>query len=320
LIGYALRRLVKALPALGAIVVITFLLIQAAPGDAVDALAGGGGDEATYAYLRSYLRLDRPMWAQFGSYAGHLARGDLGVSFVQGRAPVAGLIAQRLPATLLLMGTALGLSSLGGILLGTLAARRPFGPVDLTVSGGSLLGYALPGFWLAQVALLVLGFRAGWFPVQGMRDARAQYRGLADVLDVGRHLVLPALVLAVSELALVTRVTRTGLLQELGKDYLQAARAKGASERRTVFRHALPNALLPLVTIIGTRVGFLFTGAVVIEAVFGWPGLGTLLLTASESRDRPVLLGMALLVATSVVIANLVTDLIYAWIDPRIRY
>jgi len=316
---FVLRRLVRAVPAVAAVLAITFLMVHVAPGDAVGALAGAGSDEATIEYLRSYLQLDRPVWEQFGSYAYNLAQGDLGVSFVQGGTPVTELILERLPPTLLLMGTALVLSSAGGVLLGALVARWPYGRFDAGVSGASLIGYAVPGFWLAQLAVLVFAIRAGWFPIHGMTDAREEHTGLAAAVDVAHHLVLPAVVLAPSELALVTRVTRSGLLAERGHDYVRTARAKGLGEMRTVLSHALPNAMLPVVTIIGSRVGFLFTGAVVIETVFGWPGLGTLLLTASQTRDRPVLLGLVLLVSLSVVVANLVMDLVYGWIDPRVR-
>jgi peptide/nickel transport system permease protein len=318
--AFVLRRLVRAVPAVVAILVITFLMIHLAPGDAVDALAGGGVDEATYEYLRSYLGLDQPLWKQFLSYVSNVVQGDLGRSFAQGGTPVTELIAERLPATFLLMATALVLSSVGGTLIGALVAKRPFGAFDFGVNTTSLVWFAIPNFWVAQLALLVFAFGAGWFPVQGMTDPRVDSSGLAQALDVAHHLVLPALVLATSELALVIRVTRAGMFREMGKDYVQVARGKGASERRTIFRHALPNALLPVVTVIGTRMAFLFTGAIVIETVFGWPGLGTLLLTAAESRDRPVLLGLVLLISVSVIAANLVVDLIYGWIDPRIRY
>ena len=317
--GFVLRRVARAVPAVFAILVITFLMIHLAPGDAVDALAGAGGDEATYEHLRASLKLDRPLWEQFGAYVGNLARGDLGVSFVQGGTPVAELIAQRLPATLLLVLTALALSSLGGIVLGSLAARRPFGPVDLGLSTPALVGFAIPSFWLAQLALMAFAFGAGWFPIQGMTDARADHTGWAAAFDVAHHLVLPALVLATTELALVMRVTRAGVLREMGEDYLRTARSKGVSEWAVIFRHALPNALLPVVTVVGYRLGLLFTYAAVTEIVFGWPGLGTLLVNASQSRDRPLLLGLVLLVSVSVVVTNLVTDLVYGWIDPRIR-
>lgn len=318
--GYVARRLVQILPTVAAILVITFLMVQLAPGDAVDALAGGGGNEAYYDYLRSYLKLDRPLLEQFSSYAGNLLRGDLGVSFVQGGRPVALLIGERLPATLLLIATALVIASAGGIVLGSLAARRPFGPFDAGITTTALIGYSVPAFWLAQLALMVLAFGAGLFPIQGMTDARADHAGLAHALDVARHLVLPSLVLATSELALVTRVTRAALVQELDKDYVRTAKGLGLGEKQVVLRHALPNALLPVVTVIGNRIGLVFTVTVVVETVFAWPGLGTLLLQAAQTRDRPLLLGLVLVVAAVVALANLATDVIYAWIDPRIRY
>lgn len=317
---YILRRLGQGVVGVLGILLVTFVMVQLAPGDAVDALATEGSDPAYLERLRSDLRIDRPLPEQFVAYAARIVQGDLGRSFAQGGRPVAELIGERLPATLLLMGTALLLSSTAGILLGALAARRPFGGFDLGLTTSALIGTAVPGFWLAQLALFAVAYPTGLFPLSGMTDARAQYAGLDYVVDVAYHLVLPALVLAMAELALVTRLTRTRLLQELGADYVRTARAKGVPERAVVARHALRNALLPVVTIIGARIGFLFSGAVLIETVFGWPGLGRLLVTASETRDRPVLLGVVLLVGFSVIVANLITDLVYARIDPRIRY
>jgi peptide/nickel transport system permease protein len=218
------------------------------------------------------------------------------------------------------MGTALVASSVAGVLFGLIAARRPFGLLDFGVSTAALVAYALPVFWLAQLGLLTLAFRFGWFPIQGMTDARAEFTGVAHVLDVAHHLVLPALVLAVSEVALVARVARAGLMQQQGADYVRTAKAKGLSTTGSLLRHALPNAMLPVVTVIGTRVGALFSGAVLVETVFSWPGLGGLLVDAARNRDHPVMLGLVLLVAFSVVLTNLLTDLTYAWIDPRIRY
>ena len=316
---YIFRRLLHVVPAVAAILVVTFLVIHLAPGDPVIAIAGEDGDQAYYDLMRSKYGLDRSLPAQFFTYVGNVAQGDLGVSYVQGRS-VAGLIAERLPATLLLMVSALTLSTLAGIGLGALAARRPFGSFDLAVTSTALVSYAVPTFWLAQLAILVVAYRTGFFPLAGMTDVREQYTGLAHLLDVARHLVLPALVLAASEVALMARSTRTGLIQESGKDYVTVARAKGLSSRRVLVRHALPNALLPVVTIIGTRVCFLFSGAVIVETVFAWPGMGSLIVGAAEDIDHPVLLGLVLLVALTVVVANLLTDLVYAWIDPRIRY
>ena len=316
---YVVRRLLQVLPAVASILIVTFAVVQAAPGDPVVAVAGESGNEEYYAFMREKFGLDRPVVTQFWTYATNVLQGDLGVSFVQGQEVVA-LILERMPATLLLMGTALLVSTVGGVALGALAARRPFGPFDLGVSTGALIGYALPSFWLAQLAMLTIAFRTGWFPIQGMTDARADYTGLAHYMDIARHLVLPSLVLAASEVALITRIARTGILAEMDSDYIRVAQAKGLSATGALVHHALRNALLPVVTVVGTRVGFLFSGAVLVETVFGWPGLGRLVLSAAQTRDHPLLLGMVLLVAFSLVLSNLLTDLLYARVDPRIRY
>ncbi|HJV09695.1 MAG TPA: ABC transporter permease [Acidimicrobiales bacterium] len=316
---YVVRRLLQVLPAVASILIVTFAVVHAAPGDPVVAVAGESGNEEYYAFMRDKFGLDEPLVNQFWTYSTNVLQGDLGTSFVQGQS-VVDLILERMPATLLLMGSALVVSSVGGVVLGALAARRPFGPFDLGVSTGALIGYALPSFWLAQLAMLTIAFRTGWFPIQGMTDARADYSGIAHYLDVARHLVLPSLVLAASEVALITRIARTGILAEMDSDYVRVAQAKGLSPTRALVRHALRNALLPVVTVIGTRIGFLFSGAVLVETVFGWPGLGRLVLSAAQTRDHPLLLGMVLLVAFSLVLANLVTDLVYARVDPRIRY
>ena len=316
---YVVRRLLQVLPAVASILIVTFAVVQAAPGDPVVAVAGESGNEEYYDFMREKFGLDRPVVEQFWTYATNVLRGDLGVSFVQGQ-EVVDLILERVPATLLLMGSALAVSTVGGIVLGALAARRPFGPFDLGVSTGALIGYALPSFWLAQLAMLTIAFRTGWFPIQGMTDARADYTGLAHYLDVARHLVLPSLVLAASEVALITRIARTGILAEMDSDYIKVAQAKGLSPTGALVHHALRNALLPVVTVVGTRIGFLFSGAVLVETVFGWPGLGRLVLSAAQTRDHPLLLGMVLLVAFSLVLSNLLTDLLYARVDPRIRY
>jgi peptide/nickel transport system permease protein len=316
---YVVRRLLQVLPAVASILIVTFAVVQAAPGDPVVAVAGESGNEEYYDFMREKFGLDRPVVEQFWTYATNVLRGDLGVSFVQGQ-EVVDLILERVPATLLLMGSALLVSTVGGIVLGALAARRPFGPFDLGVSTGALIGYALPSFWLAQLAMLTIAFRTGWFPIQGMTDARADYSGLAHYLDVARHLVLPSLVLAASEVALITRIARTGILAEMDSDYIKVAQAKGLSPTGALVHHALRNALLPVVTVVGTRIGFLFSGAVLVETVFGWPGLGRLVLSAAQTRDHPLLLGMVLLVAFSLVLSNLLTDLLYARVDPRIRY
>jgi peptide/nickel transport system permease protein len=298
--------------------VLTFFLIHLAPGDSVIALGGEHGDPGYYALIRAKFGLDRPLPEQFVVYVTHVIGGDLGTSFIHGR-PVSGVIAERLPATLLLMSTALLLSTVAGVTLGTVAARRAHRSADLLLRSVALLGHAIPPFWLAQVAILAIAVGTGILPVQGMTDARRSSVGLAHVADVARHLVLPALVLAAGELALTTRLVRAALIEALGTDYVRTARAKGLPERR-VTGHALRNALLPVVTMVGGRIGMLCAGAVLVEAVFAWPGVGHLLLASLLARDYPVLLGIFLLVSVSVVLANLLTDLVYGWLDPRIRY
>lgn len=315
---YVIRRLLQVVPAVTGILVLTFALAHLAPHDPARDFAGEGADQAQIDAARVYLGLDRPVPEQLAIYVGRVVRGDLGTSFTQ-RQPVLGVIGDRLGPTLLLTGTALVVSTIAGMGLGILSSRRPRGVFDAAVTTTTLLAYSLPGFWVAQMAVLTLAVKLGIFPSGSMTDTRAGFTGLDATVDVARHLILPALVLALSEVALLVRITRAGLLREVGQGYVLTARAKGAAPDRILSRHALPNALLPVVTIIGGRIGFLVSGAVLVESVFGWPGLGRLLVDAAQSGDQPVLLGMVLLVSFSVILANLLTDLAYAWIDPRIR-
>lgn len=311
-------RLLQVVPAVLGIVLVGWLLINLAPGDPVIALAGESGDEEYYARVRERFGLDRSLPEQLLAYAANVFRGDLGVSYIGGR-PATEVVLERLPATLLLTLTSLVLSSVVGVALGVAAASRAGGWRDLTFNLTALGFYAAPVFWLAQLALLTFALRIGFFPVQGMSSAQTT-TGIAAVFDVARHLALPALVLASQETAAVARFTRAGLLEELERDYVRTARAKGLSRARALFRHALRRALLPVVTVIGARVGHLISGAIIVEIVFGWPGLGRLLLSATQTRDSPVLLAIFFLVAFSVILANLLTDLVYAWLDPRISY
>ncbi len=316
---YVARRLLGVVPALLGVLVVTFVIVHAVPGDPAVLLAGEAATPERLDEIRRDLGLDRPLPQQFVTYLANVARGDLGISISQGR-PVNAIIAERIGPTLLLSGTALCISTVVGLLLGVVAARRPFGRFDLVVNTGSLVGYALPAFWLAQMAVLVFAVNLGLFPLLGYSDIRRELTGLDHVIDVAYHLTLPALVLAASEIALLARVTRTGLLQELGRDYVRTARSKGMSEEQVVNDHALRNALLPVVTLLGTRVGYLVSGAVVIEAVFSWPGLGSVIVAAAQQADRATMLGLVLVVAFGVIFANLLTDILYGWIDPRVRH
>ena len=306
------------MPTAAGLVLVTFLLIHLTPGDPVVALGGEHGDAGYYALVRARFGLDRPLPEQLLIYASNVGRGDLGVSFVSGQ-PVIAVIAERIPATLVLIVTALGLSTITSVALGIVAARRADRPADVVIRSAVLLGHSAPAFWLGQIALLALAVGAGFFPVQGMTDPRREWTGVRLLADVLHHLALPAFVLAAGEVALITRLIRTGLLAEQERDYVRTARAKGLPER-AVLRHALGNTLLPVVTVIGARVGMLCSGAVIVETVFAWPGLGRLLLTSVLARDYPVILGIFLLISFVVVLANLVTDLLYGWLDPRVAF
>lgn len=311
------RRLIQIVPTIFGIVLIAFLLIHVAPGDPVLALAGEHGDAQYYAFMRQRFGLDEPLPRQLATYVVRVLGGDLGHSYVYGRSTAA-LILERVPATLLLTGTALLLAIGAAIPLGAAAARRPHGPRDIAISGLALGFYSTPVFWIGQLAILVLALRLGVLPVQGMTSAGSDASGLARSIDVLRHLALPVIVLASQELAVLVRLTRSGLLDELARDHIRTARAKGIGERRVLLRHALPRALIPAITVIGARAGHLLAGAIIVEVVFGWPGMGRLLLGALQTRDTPVLLGLFMVVAFAVVCANLITDLVHAAIDPRI--
>jgi peptide/nickel transport system permease protein len=316
---YLVRRLLQAAPLVFGVLVLTFGLIQLAPGDPIYVLAGEGGDEAYYAEMRARYGLDRPLAEQLGRYVLAVLRGDFGYSFSY-KQPVFTVILGRLPATLLLMGSALLFSTSVGLLLGIAAALRPHGALNQAVSVLTLVAAAMPVFWLGQLLIILFAVRLDWFPVQGMVSVRERYTGLRHVLDVLHHLVLPALTLGLLQLALMTRLTRTSLRTVLDEDFVRTARAKGLRERMVVLRHALRNALLPVVTILGGQIGVILTGAALTETIFAWPGLGRLLLDATLNRDYPLLMAIFMLVASCVVVVNIITDLIYTLLDPRVRY
>lgn len=310
-------RLLQTAPTILAILVVSFVLVHLAPGDPVLALAGEHGDAAYYTFMRQRFGLDQPIPRQLLSYLRRVLSGDLGFSYVYGRDTL-GVIMERVPATLALTGTALILSVLVAIPLGILAALKPHGARDVGVSALAIAFYSTPTFWVGQLAILGLSLRLGLFPVQGMTSADAAPGGWSHAWDVARHLVLPATILALQEIAVLVRITRSALLEEIPRDHMRTARAKGLSEVRAVVMHAMPRALLPVVSIIGARVGHLIAGATVVEIIFGWPGMGRLLLGSLQSRDTPILLGLFLLVSLTVIAANLVSDLVHASLDPRI--
>lgn len=320
MLRYLVRRVLQVIPTLLAIMVVSFALIQFIPGDPARTLAGENADDASLAKTRAEYGLDKPVTTQFTRYASRLVQGDLGQSYSYAE-PVTKIIRGSLWPTVLLTGTALAMSTVVGVLLGALAARREAGLLDHAISGVTLTAFAIPGFWLAQLAILLLVLRWHVFPLQGMAAVGpGSPTGLFHLTDIGYHLMLPAMVLAASEVGAVTRVVRSGLLSEFGREYTRAAEAKGLSSDEVLSRHVLRNALLPVITLIGTRVGFVFSGAVVIEALFSWPGLGSVLRAALTTNvDPPLILGIVVVTSFAIILANLVTDLVYTWADPRIR-
>ena len=316
---YAGRRLLLAVPIVLGMAVFNFLLLHLAPGDAASVLAGeaGGVTPELMSQLRADFGLDRSLPMQLLIYLQHVVSLDLGFSF-RHRTSVLSLILTRLPATLLLMGAALALSVLGGVLLGVFAARRVNTWMDNVISVFALLSYATPIFWIGLMFIVLFSIHLGWLPTHGMAVAGAGTTGWAHALDVARHLILPAMTLALFYVALYTRLMRASMLEVYTLDYVQSARAKGLPEGRIAFKHVLRNALLPVVTMVGLQVGHMLGGSVLVETVFGWPGLGRLAFESVFARDLNLLLGLLLFSSVLVVIANLVTDLVYSVLDPRI--
>lgn len=317
---YALARLLRAIPTIVMIVVLNFMLVHLAPGDAADVLAGEAGT-ATPEYmqqLRHKFGLDQPLAVQLLVYTKNMFTLDLGFSFRHGQ-PVTRLIADRLGPTLLLMGATLVFAVGVGILLGVLAARRVNSWRDNLISIFALVSYATPLFWAGLMFIVVFSIKLGWLPTSGMENVAEFNEGWARVLDIGRHLVLPTLTLSLFYLAFYTRLMRASMLEQAGMDYTVTARAKGLTERQIAFRHTLRNALLPVVTMAGIQVGSLLGGSVVVETVFGWPGLGSLAFESLFARDLNLLLGIFFISACMVVVVNMLVDVVYSLLDPRIE-
>jgi peptide/nickel transport system permease protein len=316
---WLLRRALQSLVTLIVALVILFLLMHILPGDPLSRL--GEGRPLTLEQvqaLRDRYDLNRPLLAQLLSFIGGLARGDLGVSIEYAR-PVTGLLVERLPATLLLGGTVLLLNFTVGLWLGVRQAVRKNSPEDRWLTTLSLAGYATPSFWLGLVLAWLVGVKWRLLPPAGMRDPLLEGGGLAAAVDVARHLVLPAITLSVVSIAGTMRYQRTAMLEALRFPYILTARAKGLTERRVLW-HGWRNALFPVLTLFGLWLPILVSGSVFVEAVFAWPGLGSLAAAAVGNRDYPLLMGAAILVAGMVVLAGFLTDIAYALLDPRVRF
>ncbi len=317
---HAVGRAVQIIPLLAGVLIVNFVIIHAAPGDPVYALVGNYPvPDSYYKEMRHNFGLDRPLPVQLAIYLERVAQGDLGYSFAQ-RQSVLDVILHRLGPTVLLVGTAWALAGVVGIAMGVASSLAPYSARDHFVTGFAILGYSIPVFWLGQILILLFAIGIGWLPAQGMTSAREDYTGLAHVLDVGRHLILPAIALSLQFLAVNARLTRNSMLDVLRRDYITTGRSKGLRESTIIVRHALLNALLPVVTIMGFNLGFLFTGSSLVETVFGWPGIGRLLFDSVSTRDYPVLLGIFFGSTVMVFLANFITDTAYALLDPRVRY
>ena len=320
ILRYIIRRLFQAVPIVLAIIVLNFFLLNMAEGDAVDVLAGEAGS-ATPEYmaeLRAKFGLDQPLPVQLLVYLKNIISLDLGYSFRHDM-PVSVLIVDRFWPTLLLMVSTIILAVLFGILLGLLAAINLNTWKDAVISVFALITYATPQFWVGLMMIVVFSINLRWFPTSGMENIAAFYEGFDRFVDITHHLVLPTITLSLFYLALYTRLMRASMLEQYGQDYVVTARAKGLPERRITFGHVLRNALLPVVTMAGVQVGALIGGSVIVESVFAWPGLGMLAFESLFARDLNLLLGIFLISSVLVVVVNLIVDVIYCFLDPRIE-
>ena len=303
------------------VVVLNFLLIRLAPGDPAVVIAGemGGATEEMLEQIREDYGLNKPILTQLAIYIGNVATGNLGESFFFNK-PVAELISQRIGPTILLVIVAQLLSIFLGVFLGVLAARKPNGLMSAFVSVFATIGYAVPVFWTGIMLIILFASVLPIFPVEGMQSVRLRDAPwYVQTIDVAHHLVLPAFTLAVIYLAQYARLSRASMLEVLGSDYIRTARAKGASERTVLFHHALRNAALPILTVAGLQFGNLISGALLVETVFNWPGMGRLAFDSILRRDYPTIMGVLFFASAMVVVANLLTDLSYRLADPRLR-
>ncbi|MFP4638723.1 MAG: ABC transporter permease, partial [Spirochaetaceae bacterium] len=327
------KRILIAVPTLVGVSILVFLLVHMVPGDPIDVMLGPRATEETRQTLEARLGLDQPLPVRYWNWATDVARGDWGRS-IRSREPVMDQILRRLPATLELSVTALVIAFVIGIVFGVTAARRRNTAVDHAAVGFSLVGVSVPVFWLGLMLMFLFSVALGWLPVSGRimsgaRITRVTGFYLIDTLLGGsprlfvnalRHLILPAASLATISFALITRITRSSMLDVLHEDYIRTARAKGLSARSVVYKHALKNAMIPVVTVTGLQLGMLIGGSILTETVFSWPGIGRLVIQAINNRDYPMVQGVVLFISGAFIVINIVVDAIYAILDPRIRY
>jgi len=303
--SFILRRLLLTLPVLLGVVTLVFSFIHLVPGDPVQIMLGEGAQAADVEQLRHKLGLDQPVLTQYGRYLKGLSSGDLGISFRFGE-PVIEIILSRFPATLQLAMLSLAFGALLAVPTGVLAATNPGGWLDRMLTSATLLGISLPNFVSGPIAIILFSIMLGWLPVSGRAGPA--------------HFILPAVTLGASLSAILTRMVRAGMIEELQEEYVKTARAKGLPEIKVLLKHALKNSLIPVVTVLGLQFGTLLAGAIITETIFAWPGIGRLTVQAINSRDYPLVQGCLLVIACTYVTVNLLTDLAYGFLDPRIKY
>jgi len=314
--SYIARRLLVAIPTFLFITLLVFTLIHLAPGDPIRLmLATRPAPQWLIDEIRRNLGYEKPIYVQYFLWLNRLFRGDLGYSFQSG-VHVSTLLSAKIWKTVELMLCARALSIVVAVVFGVITAVRHYSILDNVVSTFSLFGYAMPSFWLALLSVLIFSLSLGWFPTSGYISPGTEY----NIWDHIQHLILPVTVIAVSESAYLFRIVRSSMLEVLNQDYIMAARAKGVGEWMVIYKHALKNALMPVITIIGIQMGFLLSGSVVIEQIFSWPGLGKFTVEVAQARDYTSLMGVTIVLAIMVLIANVVTDIAYATIDPRVQY
>ncbi|MET0487101.1 MAG: ABC transporter permease [Candidatus Rokuibacteriota bacterium] len=331
--GYAIRRGLTVIPVLVGVSLLVFSFVHLIPGDPALTMLGERATPEKVTEVRARLGLDRPLWEQYLLYVRKVVHGDLGVSIVRGD-PVATDLWRRFPATVELAGAAMILATVIGVPLGVVCAVRRNSLIDSLARVGALTGVSMPIFWLGLVLAWIFGVQLGLLPTGFRLDSESTFKPVTNFVildalvqrqwavlgDALRHLILPAVALATIPLAVITRMTRASLLEELTRDYIRTARAKGLSQLAVIVRHGLGNALLPVLTVIGLQTGRLLAGAILTETIFSWPGIGLWVYESIESRDYAIVQGATLFIAVIVVVVNLATDLLYAVADPRIKY
>ena len=312
--AYIAKRLLAAIPVLFGLTIIVFLIMAMIPGDPATAILGSYATPENVERLNRQLGLDKPLWQQYFIWLGNMLHGDFGRSYTLNR-PVIDEVLERFSATLILAGTSLVLCSIFGLIAGVVSAVRQYSWVDKTVTFIVLIGISIPSFWLGLLLILVFAVNLKWFPASGMY---AIYGG-GDLPDLVKHLFLPAITLAVVATGVIARLTRTAMLEVLRQDFIRTARAKGVTENKVIYKHAFKAALVTVIPVIGIQAGFVLGGAVYIETVFQWPGIGSMLVKAISTRDLLLVQGGVLVVAAAYVLFNLAADVVQTILDPRLR-